>query len=176
MRGAIVGFAPGLVGYALLALLTRALYARGQWRAPTACVVGGWLVAIGADVVLARTLPVADRALALAAGHSTGVTVAGLALLLATRRSTGSGALAGTLRTGVPALVAAAAGAAAGLAVAGLLGADPLPAGGVLTAIGTGVAVGVVVLVVAAAVLLVCARRPLLAALHGLRAREVTGG
>ena len=170
MRGAIVGFAPGLVGYALLALLTRALYARGLWRAPTACVVGGWLVAIAADLVLARTLPVADRALALAAGHSVGVTVAGLALAVATRRVTGPGGLAGAVRTGLPALAAALAGAAAGLAVAALLGAGPLPTGGVVAAIGTGLAVAVVVLAVAAAVLLATARGPLLAAVRGLRA------
>jgi putative peptidoglycan lipid II flippase len=113
---------------------------------------------------------VADRALALAAGHSVGVTVAGLALVVATRRAAGPGALAGALRTGLPAVVAAAAGAAAGLAVAGLLGADPLPTGGVLTAIGTGAAVAAVVLAVAAAVVLVTARGPVLAALRGLRA------
>jgi putative peptidoglycan lipid II flippase len=179
MRTAIVGFAPGLLGYSLLALLTRALYARGLWRAPTGCVVGGWLLAIVADVVLSRVLPVGDRALALAAGHSLGVTVAGIGLVVATSRSAGRGALAGVARTGLPALAAAAVGAAAGLGVAGLLGADPLPRGGVLAAIGTGAVVSAVVLVVAAAVMMVTARRPLLAAVRGLRAtgrQEVHGG
>jgi putative peptidoglycan lipid II flippase len=169
MRAAIAGFAPGLPGYALLALLTRALYARGLWRAPTACVVGGWLVAIAADVVLARALPVADRALALAAGHSAGVTVAGVALAVVTRRATGPGGLAGAVRTGLPALAAGAAGALAGLAVARSLGADPLPGGGVPGAVGTGVAAAGVALAVAAAVLLVTARTPLLAAARALR-------
>jgi putative peptidoglycan lipid II flippase len=179
MRGAIIGFAPGLLGYSLLALLTRALYARGQWRGPTACVVGGWLVAVVADVVLSRLLPAADRALALGAGHSVGVTVAGATLLIATRRAVGPGALSGALRTGLPAVVAAAIGAAAGLLVAGLLGADPLPHGGVLAAIGTGLAVGAVVLIVAAAVMMGTARGPLLSAVRGLRTadrREVHGG
>jgi putative peptidoglycan lipid II flippase len=179
MRGAIVGFAPGLLGYALLALLTRALYARGLWRAPTACVVGGWLVAVVADVALSSVVPVEDRALALAAGHSVGVTVAGLGLVLATGRVAGFGALAGVVRTGVPALAAAAAGAAAGLAVAGLLGADPVPHGGALAAIGGGLLVAAVVLLTAAVVLLGTARRPLLAAVRGLRAtgrQEVHGG
>src|SRR3712207_7067439 len=41
-----------LVGYGLVALLTRALYARGLWKAPTVCVVAGWLLAVVADVVL----------------------------------------------------------------------------------------------------------------------------
>jgi putative peptidoglycan lipid II flippase len=179
MRGAIVGFAPGLIGYSLLALLTRALYARGLWRAPTFCVVAGWGLAVVADVVLARLLPVPDRALALGAGHSIGVTLAGIGLVAATARVAGPGALAGVVRTGLPALVAAAAGAAVGLLVAGLLGADPLPHGGVLVAIGTGLAAGAVVLVTAAAVMMVTARRPLLAAVHGLRGtgrQEVHGG
>jgi putative peptidoglycan lipid II flippase len=179
MRGAVIGFAPGLIGYALLALLTRALYARGLWRAPTYCVVGGWLVAIAADLVLARSLPVADRAFALAAGHSVGVTVAGLALVVATLRVTGPAGLAGALPTGVAALAAAGAGAAAGLAVGALLGARPLPGGGAPAAIGIGIAVALVVLAVAAAVLLATARRPLLAAVGGLRAsgrHEVHGG
>ena len=86
LRDTILGFAPGLAGYGLVAVLTRALYARGLWRAPTACVLGGWLLAVAADLVLARVLPPADRALALAAGHSLGVTVAGLALLAVTAR------------------------------------------------------------------------------------------
>jgi putative peptidoglycan lipid II flippase len=179
MRGAIVGFAPGLIGYSLLALLTRALYARGRWRGPTACVVGGWLVAVVADVVLARLLPVGDRALALGAGHSIGVTVAGLTLLFATRQAVGPGALHGTFRTGLPAVVSGAAGAAVGLLVAGLLGADPVPSGGVLASIGTGLAVGAVVLSVAGAVMMGTARGPLLAAVRGLRTtgrQEVHGG
>jgi putative peptidoglycan lipid II flippase len=179
MRGAIVGFAPGLLGYALLALLTRALYARGLWRAPTACVVGGWVMAVVADVVLSRLLPVHQRALALGAGHSVGVTLAGLGLVVATARIAGRGAFAGVLRTGLPALVGAAAGVAAGLVVAGELGADPVPHAGVLAAIGAGLAVGAVVLLVAAVVLMITARGPLLAAVHGLRAtgrQEVRGG
>jgi putative peptidoglycan lipid II flippase len=179
MRAAIMGFAPGLVGYALLALLTRALYARGVWRAPTGCVVGGWLLAVAADVVLSRVLPVGDRALALAAGHSVGITVAGLGLVIATYRITGRGALAGLGRIGVPALAGAAAGAVAGLAVAALLGADQVPRGGVLAAIGAGVVVAAVVLVVAAVVVVPTAGRPLRAAVRGLRATgrlEVSGG
>jgi putative peptidoglycan lipid II flippase len=179
MRAAIVGFAPGLIGYSLLALLTRALYARGLWRAPTVCVVGGWLLAIVADVVLAGLLPVDDRALALAAGHSLGVTLAGLTLVLATARISGRGAFAGLGRTGPSAVLAAAAGGAAGLAVAGLLGADPLPRDGVGAALGVGVLVGAVVLLVAGAVMMVTARQPLLTAVRGLRAsgrQEVHGG
>jgi putative peptidoglycan lipid II flippase len=169
LQPTIVAFAPGLVGYGLVALLSRALYARGLWRAPTVCVAGGWLVAVVADVVLSRVLPDADRAVALGAGHSTGVTVAGLALLVVVAREAGADALAGVVRTGLPALLAAVLAGAAGLLTARALGADPVPTGGVLGAVGTGALAGGVVLVVAAAVMMGTSRRPLLAAVTGLR-------
>ncbi|MCW2700915.1 MAG: virulence factor family protein, partial [Blastococcus sp.] len=107
LRDAITAFAPGLVGYALVALLTRALYARGSWKAPTVCVVGGWLLAVVADLVLSALLPPADRALALGAGHSIGVTVSGLGLLAVVARAAGRNSLTGVARAGLPALAAA---------------------------------------------------------------------
>jgi putative peptidoglycan lipid II flippase len=169
LQPTIAAFAPGLLGYGLVALLSRALYARGLWRAPTVCVAGGWLVAVAADLALAGALPAEDRALALAAGHSIGVTVAGVALLVVVAREAGTGALAGVARTGLPALLAGVLGGAAGLLTARALGADPVPDGGVVAAIGTGVLAGGVVLLVAAAVMMGTSRRPLLAAVHGLR-------
>jgi putative peptidoglycan lipid II flippase len=169
LQPTIAAFAPGLLGYGLVALLSRALYARGLWRAPTVCVAGGWLVAVAADLVLAGALPAEDRALALGAGHSIGVTVAGVALLVVVAREAGTGALAGVARTGLPALLAGVLGGAAGLLTARALGADPVPDGGVAAAIGTGVLAGGVVLLVAAAVMMGTSRRPLLAAVHGLR-------
>jgi putative peptidoglycan lipid II flippase len=172
LQAAIAAFAPGLVGYGLVAVLSRALYARGLWKAPTACVAGGWLVAVAADLVLARLLPAADRATALAAGHSLGVTVAGVALLVVVRRVAGAGTLAGLARTGLPALLAGALGAAAGLLAARALGADPVPDAGVPAAIGVGAVAGGVVLVVGAAVMMGTARGPLLRAVRGLRASE----
>jgi putative peptidoglycan lipid II flippase len=169
LQSTITAFAPGLLGYGLVALLSRALYARGLWRAPTICVAGGWLVAVAADLVLAGVLPDDDRAVALGAGHSIGVTVAGIALLAVVARETGPGALAGVARTGLPALLAGVLGAAAGLLTARALGADPVPGGGVPAAIGIGVLTGGVVLVVCGAVMMGTARRSLLAAVHGLR-------
>ena len=179
LRDTIVAFAPGLVGYGLVALLTRSLYARGLWKAPTACVVGGWLLAVIADVVLSAVLPARDRALALGAGHSIGVTVAGLSLLVVVARVAGRTAVAGVLRTGGPAVVAAVLGGAAGLLVASLLGADPVPDSGVLGAVGIGVVTAVVVALVAGTVIMGTARAPLTAAVHGLRRsgrQEVHGG
>ena len=179
LRDTIVAFAPGLPGYGLVAVLSRALYARGLWRAPTACVLGGWLLAVAADVVLAAVLPAADRGVALAAGHSAGVTVGGLALLAVVARIAGPAGLAGVVRTGLPALLAAALAAAAGLAVAGALGADPVPQGRLVATVGAGVLAAAAALVVAAAVMMGTARRPLLAAVRGLRRsdpQEVHGG
>lgn len=172
LRDTTIAFAPGLVGYGLVAVLTRALYARGQWKAPTVCVVGGWLVAVVADVVLAAVLPAADRAAALGAGHTVGVTVAGLALLVVVARSAPAGSLTGLPRIGAAALAAAAAGAAAGLALSRALGADPVPDQGVLVAIGVGVLAGALVLVVVLAVMMGTARGPLTAALRALRAPD----
>jgi putative peptidoglycan lipid II flippase len=179
LRDTVVAFAPGLPGYGLVAVLTRALYARGLWKAPTACVLGGWLLAVAADVVLAATLPAADRGVALAAGHSAGVTVAGLALLAVVARVAGRDGLAGVARTGLPALVAAGLAAAAGRAAAGALGADPVPQGDLVATLAAGVLAAGTALVVAGAVMMGTARRPLLAAVRGLRRsdrQEVHGG
>ena len=177
LRDTIIAFAPGLLGYGLVALLTRALYARGLWKAPTVCVVGGWLVAVVADVVLAAALPAEDRGLALGAGHSLGVTVAGIGLLVVVARVAGPSALAGLPRSGASALLAAALGGAAGLFVSRALDADPVP-DGVLAAVVAGVLAGGTVLVVAAAVMMGTARGPLTAAYRALRAptrQEVHG-
>jgi len=179
LRDTVVAFAPGLPGYGLVAVLSRALYARGVWKAPTACVLGGWLVAVAADVVLAALLPAADRGAALAAGHSAGVTVAGLALLAVVARVVGPSGLAGVARTGLPAVLAAALAGAAGLGVAGALGADPVPGGDLLATIGAGVLAAAAALAVATAVMMGTARGPLLAAVRGLRRgapQEVHGG
>jgi putative peptidoglycan lipid II flippase len=179
LRDTIVAFAPGLPGYGLVAVLSRALYARGLWKAPTACVLGGWLLAVAADVLLAGVLPAADRGVALAAGHSAGVTVAGLALLAVVVRVVGPAGLAGVARTWLPALLAAVLAGAAGLAVAGALGADPVPGGALLGTFGAGVLAAATALVVAVAVMMGTARGPVLAAVRGLRRgdpQEVHGG
>ncbi len=179
LRDTIIAFAPGLVGYALVAVLTRALYARGLWKAPTVCVVGGWLLAVVADVVLSRVLPAEDRGLALGAGHSIGVTVAGLSLLAVVARAAGPGALTGVVRSGLSALAGAGLGATAGLLITRALDADPVPGSGVWAAIGVGVLVGGIVLVIALTVMMGTARGPLTAAVQALRAperQEVHGG
>jgi putative peptidoglycan lipid II flippase len=179
LRDTIVAFAPGLIGYGLVALLTRALYARGLWKAPTACVVVGWLLAVVADLVLAAVLPAADRGTALALGHTIGVTVAGIGLLVVVVRVAGRGALRGLPRAGGAALLGAVAGTAGGVLVGRLLGVDPGPPEGIVVALGSGVLIAGTVLAVATAVMMGTARGPLRAAVRALRTaerQEVPGG
>ena len=97
LAAATTAFAPGLVGYGLLALLARALYARGDGWTPAVATVTGWLVVAVADVLLVRLgLP---RVEALGLGNSIGMSVAGLLLLLGLRRATGPDLLEGLTRT-----------------------------------------------------------------------------
>ncbi len=92
---AIAAFAPGLLGYGLLALLTRALYASGATWSTALITVSGWLVVIVADVILANTVDIADRVAAVAAGNSIGMMVTGAGLLWWARRSADASGLAG---------------------------------------------------------------------------------
>jgi putative peptidoglycan lipid II flippase len=106
LRDAVTAFAPGLVGYGLLALLARALYARGDGRTPAVATVAGWLAVAGADVALVAAG--VDRAPALGLGNTVGMTLAGALLLAGLRRSAGAGSLAGSGRAALAGLVSAA--------------------------------------------------------------------
>ena len=114
---AAVAFAPGLLGYGLLALLARALYARDDARTPALATVAGWLVVAVADVALVTSLPDADRVVLLGVGNTIGMTVAGLLLLAGLRRAAGPQALRGAARSGAAGLVAAAVAVGLGLLV-----------------------------------------------------------
>lgn len=87
--------APGLVGYGLLALIGRALYARGDGRTPAVATVTGWLVVAVTDVALVAGAPGLDRVVALGLGNTAGMTVAGALLLRGLRRAAPA-SLAGT--------------------------------------------------------------------------------
>ncbi|MFB9323398.1 murein biosynthesis integral membrane protein MurJ [Cryptosporangium minutisporangium] len=138
----IACFAPGLLGYGLFALLSRALYAAERPGAAAGAVLGGWAVTAGAAVVLVVLLPAEDRVAALAVGNTVGMTVLGAALLLLTARRAGPGTLRGTGRL-VLALVPATAMADA----AGAWVAAALPGESVLAIVGAGAVAAVVVLV-----------------------------
>lgn len=156
LAAAVVAFAPGLVGYGVLALLTRALYARGESRGPAIASVIGWLAVLVVDVLLAIALPQSARAAALGAGNSVGMTVAGILLVRGLHRRAGRASTAGAPRAGVAGLLAAAAGALAGNAVAGAVG--PGLGAGWGAAAGAGALAALAALAVVAAVIFVLDR------------------
>jgi putative peptidoglycan lipid II flippase len=164
LADALVAFAPGLLGYGLVALLTRALFASGASRAATLATAGGWLVVVAADLGLAAALPPADRVAALAWGNSIGMTLAGVLLVAVTVRRAGPATLGGLGRTFVAALVATVTAAAAGRFVGAL---DWGPGRGV--AFGQGMLSSTVVLVVFAAIVALGAREDLRAVTSRLR-------
>ncbi len=114
LAAGIAAFAPGLIGYGLVAHLGRVLYAAHAGRRAAVATVVGWAAVIVADVVLVAAVPAPDTVAALAAGNSVGMTVAGFALLAAVAKVAGAGALAGVARTLVAAVLAGLVGAVAG--------------------------------------------------------------
>nr|WP_249714829.1 lipid II flippase MurJ [Micromonospora sp. NBRC 107566] len=117
LAAGIAGFAPGLLGYGLFAVLSRALYARGDTAAAAGATVAGWAAAALAALALAAGLAEDQRVLALALGNSAGMLVVGAVLLVVVARRAGPGALAGLGRAAGAGLAAGAVAAGAGLAV-----------------------------------------------------------
>jgi putative peptidoglycan lipid II flippase len=142
----IVGFAPGLLGYALFALLSRALYARGETRAAAAATAAGWFVAAGAALFFSR-IAEWDGVLGLGLANAAGMTVLAVLLAYAVQRSA-PGALTGLARATVASVVAAGAAAAAGWWIVELL---ETSTPGVLGSLTAGMLGGAVVTVVFAA-------------------------
>jgi putative peptidoglycan lipid II flippase len=125
-------FAPGLAGYGLVASLSRVLLVVGRTRTAAMAVAVGWLIVIAADVALVTVAPGRLVVAMLALGNTVGLTVAGLALVVAARRAPGSAVFAGAGRTALSGLCAAVvAGAAGGGAGAALIAA--LPSAGPVT-------------------------------------------
>jgi putative peptidoglycan lipid II flippase len=116
LAAGIAAFGPGVVGYGLFALLSRALYARHRPAAVAAATAVGWAAVAASAFAFATVLPDRDRVGALAAGHSVGLTVLGVALVVSARRRIGPAALAGATRAALVGLGAAAAGTAVALA------------------------------------------------------------
>ncbi len=167
---AIAGYAPGLLGYGLFAVLSRALYARGATRSATAAITAGWLVVPLALLPLSTLLPVADRVLAAALANSVGMLLLGGLLLLAVRRAAGPVALAGAGRAAGAGLLGATAGTLAALGLLRLLAdADGTPTRWV--ALGQGMLSGALVGVVFLAVVWLVDRRDVRPVLAGLRRR-----
>ncbi|WP_407651681.1 murein biosynthesis integral membrane protein MurJ [Actinoplanes sandaracinus] len=164
VRGAaagVVGFAPGLIGYALFALLSRALYARGATAAAAAASAVGWLTA-GVAVTVVTTVAGDGRVVfGLGLANAIGMSVTGLLLVLAVRRHAGPVALAGLGRALLAAVAAAVVAGAAGWGVVAGVGSAFWPTPGVLGSLVAGMLGGVVVAVVFIGVAFVLDRRDL---------------
>ena len=88
-RGAapgIVGFAPGLLGWSLFAILSRALYARGATVAAAIATATGWAVAAVLVVVVTTTSHGGPEVFGLGAANAAGMSVIGVLLVYAVRR------------------------------------------------------------------------------------------
>jgi putative peptidoglycan lipid II flippase len=113
---ALAAFAPGLVGYGLLACLSRVLLADGRNLVAAVSIVGGWLVVIAADVIAVESVTAHSVVPVLGLGNTIGLAASGTALLAAVRRARGGRALRGTARAAAAGLAGAAVGAAAAAA------------------------------------------------------------
>ncbi|MCC2308713.1 murein biosynthesis integral membrane protein MurJ [Cellulomonas chengniuliangii] len=118
MGPALTWMAPGLVGFALLFHVARALYALEHGRAAVVAAVWGWsAVAVTAALLAWLWAPPHDgprMLVALGAANTAGMLVAAVALLAALRKVAGAGALQGAPRTLVVLTGGVLVGAAAG--------------------------------------------------------------
>ncbi len=110
-------FAPGLVGFGVIANMSRVMMALGRLKVAAAGVAGSWLVVIAADAVLALLAPPRLVVAALALGSTIGQSVVAVPLVLAARRIRGQEAVRGTGRAALAGAAAGIAGAVAGVAV-----------------------------------------------------------
>ncbi|MEU8251907.1 lipid II flippase MurJ [Nonomuraea sp. NPDC048916] len=148
---AVALFAPGLIGYGLIAHLTRVLYAAGRGRAAATGTVAGWLVVMAAQTVLVPALPDGWKIAGLALGMTVGMTVGGALLLASVVAARGRGAANGLGRAALAAVTGGGAGYLAGAAVVAWLGARgiwPNVGAAVLAAIVATAAGGLVVALV----------------------------
>jgi putative peptidoglycan lipid II flippase len=181
----LVAMAPGLVGWSLVAHLSRVLYARGRGRTAALATASGWAAAVVASIAAVAGLRSAGAGAGRAAvvglgiGNSVGMAVAGVLLLVGVRVAAGRDAVAGLARAVGVGLPAAGAGAVAGrwaadLVTGGLQMADTTPRGrsgalaGWVVAGGVG---GAVALLAFAAITLLVDRRDLLALVARVRRR-----
>ncbi|GLZ02150.1 membrane protein [Actinoplanes sp. NBRC 103695] len=155
----IRGFAAGLFGYALFALLSRALYARGATAAAAASTAAGWGVAAIAAVLLSASSGPGRQVFVLGLANAIGMSVIGVLLVLAVRRHAGPASLHGLGRATAAGIVAAVVAALAGFFAVRAI-ADGLGTG-IGSSVVQGLAGGVAVLIAYLAVVLALDRRDL---------------
>ena len=140
-------FAPGMAGIAVIANLSRVMFAIGRLKVAAAALAGSWVAVIVADVVLAGLAPPRLVVAALALGSTIGQTVVAVPLVIATRRICGPAAVRGVGHAAMAGLAAGVVSAAVGVGVS-----LAAPAGGKILAAGVAVvAAGCAVIVFGAA-------------------------
>jgi putative peptidoglycan lipid II flippase len=127
-------FAPGIAGMAVIANLSRVMFALRRLKVAAVALTGSWLLVIAADVVLAGLAPPHLVVPALALATTIGQTAAAIPLVVVTRRICGKAAVQGVTRAALAGLAAAAVGGAVGVAVS-----LAAPAGSKLLAAGVSV-------------------------------------
>ena len=141
---ALSAFAPGLVGFGLIALLTRALYVRGRPGVAGGGGALGWLIAAAVPlVVLHDDAGPRSTLQSLGFASSIGMTIAAVGLFFAVRKAWGPLAFDGLARTATVAVGSGVFSAALGRVVADLLDPRGLAAGGAVAVL---VALGVLTL------------------------------
>jgi putative peptidoglycan lipid II flippase len=139
---ALVAFAPGLVGYGLVAHLGRVLYARHAGGDAAAGTALGWLVVASLAIALVPTVPDGWEVTAVAAANSVGMLGAAAVLLVSVRRRVEPDALAGVPRALAVGTAAAAGGGLAGAAAAAVVDVDGMVANGLVAVAAALVALG----------------------------------
>ncbi|MFW6642293.1 lipid II flippase MurJ [Nocardiopsis algeriensis] len=143
LERALLAYAPGVVAFGLVALLSRALYASHHGRLAAAAQVAGWVVVMVCSVALVAALPQSWTNAGLGAAATAGLGLAAALLWAGTVRVHGSSALAGLGRSIGGGLLGAVTGWAVGRASAAAL-----PGGGVWASVGEAVLSGAAALVV----------------------------
>ncbi|MBV9448323.1 MAG: virulence factor MviN [Streptosporangiaceae bacterium] len=110
-------FAPGMVGIAIVANLSRVMFALGRLKVAAVALTGSWLLVIAADLLLAELAPPRLVVPALALGSTIGQTVMAIPLVIATRGIRGKAALEGFGHAMLAGLAAGAVGAGVGVAI-----------------------------------------------------------
>jgi putative peptidoglycan lipid II flippase len=168
MPQTLAAYAPGLVGFGVAALLTRALYVRGRPAHAALAVAAGWLVAaLWPLLTLPDDAGPAGTLRSLGAASSFGMSLSGAVLALLVRRAWGSEATRGAGRTLGAAVVAAAVAAGVGDAIAFYWAPE-----GLAGAVASGAGVAVIVVGVYLAVMLVADRRAMRSAIERGRQRR----
>lgn len=163
LPAALSAYAPGLVGFSVTALLTRALYVRGRPIHAALAVAAGWALAALVPIALVPEGSGAGTTLALLGiGSTLGMTVSAVVLVLLVRSAWGAEAVQGSGRTLGAAVVAVAVGLAVGDTVARGLSPDSLR-----SALGSGLLTALVTLLAYLGVMMVGDRK----AMQALRER-----